>query len=285
MTTPTTPVLSVEAVSKSYRYRSRLRRARGGREGASEVQACRDVSLSLERGEIVALVGESGSGKSTLARMAAWLEQPDRGTIRVDGTDLRTYGRGDLRAARARFQMIPQDFRASLDPRWSARRILAQPLKIHGLGQWPDMRTAVRSLLEEVDLSASLANRRVAQLSGGQCQRLCIARAMALRPAVVVADEALSGLDVTTQVQVVKLIRQLRDQFGTAFLFVSHDLRTVRRLAHRVAVMYRGELVELAATEQVFAAPQHDYTRTLIESLLPQRFGEATDTTERGPVG
>lgn len=261
----TAPALGVEGVSKTYR-------ARGG----EPVHACRSVSVDLQRGEILALVGESGSGKSTLARMAAWQERPDEGIVRVAGTDLSTYGRAELRAARAGFQMIPQDFRAALDPRWSVERILAQPFAIHGLGTWPDTATAVRHLLDEVDLPRYLLDRRARQLSGGQCQRLCIARAMALRPAVVIADEALSGLDVTTQVQVIRLVRHLRDQYGTAFLFVSHDLRTVRRLADRVAVMYRGDLVELAPTEQLFIDPQHAYTKTLIASMLPLRFAAPT---------
>ncbi len=263
------PVLSINGISKTY-----LSRGRRGRIDA-EVRACKEVTLDLMHGEILALVGESGSGKSTLARMAAYMEQPDTGTISVAGTDLHSYRRPELRSARATFQMIPQDFRAALDPRWPVHRILAQPFRIHGLGPWPDIATAVQNLLDEVDLSHQLFNRRVRQLSGGQCQRLCIARAMALRPAVVVADEALSGLDVTTQVQVIGLIRDLRDQFGTAFLLVSHDLRTVRRLADRVAVMYRGDIVELAPTEQIFTAPRHEYTQSLIASLLPRRFGVA----------
>ncbi len=270
----TVPSLLIENVSKTYRVRA----SRAG--SGSVVAACRNIDLAVQPGEIVAVVGESGSGKSTLAKIAAWIELPDEGTVHVGGQDLRTLGSAELRAARSRFQMIPQDYRAALDPRWPVRRILAQPFAIHGLGDWASVDEAVRSLLHEVDLPQSLVNRRAQQLSGGQCQRLCIARAMALRPSVVIADEALSGLDVTTQVQVVDLIRRLRTEFRTAFVLVSHDLRTVERLADRVAVMQSGEVVEVATTAELFSHPRHDYTRALLSSLLPVRFGDGPDEEE-----
>lgn len=268
------PALRIERVSKTYRVRANKATS------SAVIRACRDVDLSVEPGEIVALVGESGSGKSTLARIASWVERPDSGTVHIGGRELASLGDADLRRARAKFQMISQDYRAALDPRWQIGRILAQPFAIHGLGSWPSVEVAIESLLAQVDLPVSLINRRAQQLSGGQCQRLCIARAMALRPAVVIADEALSGLDVTTQVQVIELVRNLRSEYDTAFLFVSHDLRTVERLADRVAVMQAGEVVEVTDTAALFAAPTHPYTQGLLASLLPIRFGGPADERE-----
>jgi ABC-type glutathione transport system ATPase component len=165
-------------------------------------------------------------------------------------------------------QMIFQDPRSSLNPRWRVGRSVLRPLRIHGLGQWTDSRRALAQLLADVALEPGIADRYPHELSGGQAQRICIARAFALRPSLVIADEALSGLDVTTQASILGLITRLKEQHGTAFLFISHDLRTVRRLSSRVAVMNRGRIVEFRPAGELFADPRDPYTRSLLTDVV-----------------
>ena len=248
--------------------------------GGRRVDACRNVSLIVRRGEFVGLVGESGSGKSTLGRMALALEPPDDGQVVFDGDALTKLSATRLRALRRRFQPVFQDPLSSLNPRWRIARSILHPLRINGLCGWPSETEALRSLLGEVELAPDLARRFPHEISGGQRQRACIARALATRPDLLVADEALSALDVITQAAVLDLFERLRGG-GMAILFISHDLRTVRRISDRIAVMSQGRVVETGTPEQIFDDPRDPYTAGLLASLLPPRF--ATSSQRSAP--
>ena len=224
-----------------------------------------DVTLVVGAGETVALVGESGSGKTTLARMALGLLAPTSGSIVFDGTDLAATTGRELRTMRRNLQMIFSDPGAALDPRQSIAAAIGEPLDVHGLGE--QRRERVVQLLENVGLSAALADRYPHQLSGGQRQRVGIARALATRPRLIVADEPFTALDVTTQAQLVELLARLQAQTGLAFLLIAHDLRIVRRLAARVAVMQSGRIVESSAAAELYRAPRHPHTRALLSAV------------------
>lgn len=230
--------------------------------------ACDSVDLDILPGEIVGLVGESGSGKSTLGRAAVLLQRPDAGEVRFRDRNLSGLSSRDLREVRSGLQMVFQDPRSSLNPRWRAARSILRPLRINGLGSWPDEKTALAQVLTDVELGMDIAERYPHALSGGQAQRVCIARALVLRPALVIADEALSGLDVTTQASVLALMMRLRQEHGTAFLFISHDLRTVRSISDRVAVMSEGRIVEFRPTAELFDNPRDKYTRRLLTDVI-----------------
>ena len=240
--------------------------------GGRVVTACDNVDLTVRRGELLSLVGESGSGKSTLGRIALGLEAPDGGRVRFAGEDLAKLSGQALRRLRRNFQPVFQDPLSSLNPRWRVARSILHPLRVHGLCGWPSAAAALEGLLAEVELPAAFATRYPHELSGGQRQRVCIARALATRPDLVVADEALAALDVTTQRAILDLLARLRLRHGLAILFISHDLRTVRRISDRVAVMNAGRIVECAPPEAVFTAPRDPYTAALVGSLLPPRF-------------
>jgi ABC-type glutathione transport system ATPase component len=242
------------------------------------IAACDHVDLDIRPAEIVSLVGESGSGKSTLARIAILLDRPDSGTVRFDGEDLTALAHGALRERRRHFQIVFQDPLSSLNPRWRIDQSIARPLHVHGAGDWATPEAAVAELLELVELPASTGRRYPHELSGGQRQRACIARALALRPKLLVADEAVSALDVSTQAAVLQLFETIRGAYGTAILFIAHDLRIVRHLSDRVAVMRRGRIVEQRDSAELFAAPRHEYTRTLIDSVLQPRYRPAQET-------
>ncbi len=249
------PLLELRGISRRY----------------GKITACDAVDLVVGRGELVGLVGESGSGKSTLGRIALGLEAPDSGMVRFAGQAFADLSGAALRRLRRRFQPVFQDPLSSLNPRWRVARSILHPLHVNGLCGWPSMTAALDALLHEVELPADLARRYPHEISGGQRQRACIARALATRPELLVADEALSALDVTTQLAVLDVLERLRAR-GMAILFISHDLRTVRRISDRVAVMSQGTLVESGNPETVFAAPRHPYTAALLASLLPPRF-------------
>jgi ABC-type glutathione transport system ATPase component len=236
------------------------------------VLACDGVDLDVRRGEVVALVGESGSGKSTLGRIATLLERPDAGTVLFDGVDLTALERAELRRRRRDFQIIFQDPLASLNPRWTIGASVGYPLRVHGVAAGAAITAAVEELLQMVELPVAFARRYPHQVSGGQRQRACIARALALRPKLVVADEPTSGLDVSTQLQILDLLQRIRTEAHVAYLFISHDLRVVRHLSSRVAVMTAGKVVEFRATAELFADPQHAYSRQLIGSVPRRRY-------------
>jgi peptide/nickel transport system ATP-binding protein len=264
-----TSLLELQGIVRAYE----LRQALGAlRRRKTTLLACDHVDLDIHEAEIVGLVGESGSGKSTLARIAILLERPDEGRVRFAGADLLALGPRALRAARRNFQIVFQDPTSSLNPRWRIGQSIARPLQVHGLSSWPSVDTAVAELLERVALPADFAHRYPHELSGGQRQRACIARALALRPKLIVADEPVSALDVSTQAQILELLLEVRTEFGTAILFISHDLRVVRHLSDRVAVMREGRIVEFRETAPLYSAPEHDYTRTLLESVIRPRY-------------
>ena len=237
-----------------------------GRRGV-DVPAVAGVSFDIARSETFALVGESGSGKSTTARAALQLVAPTAGEVRFDGVDLTTLGKKELRRMRRRMQMVFQDPYSSLDPSAIVADSVGEPLEVH-LGLSGDERDArVAELFDLVGLSPTLLYRYPHEFSGGQRQRLAIARAIALDPDLVVCDEAVSALDVSTQNQVIKLLRRLADELGVAYLFITHDLAVVRHIAQRVGVMYLGRIVEQGPVEQIFERPAHPYTEALLSAV------------------
>lgn len=237
-----------------------------------------NVSISLRKGETVGLVGESGSGKTSLGRALLRLHEPSEGTLRFDGQDITHASPAQLKPLRRRMQMIFQDPQSSLNPRHTIGRILATALTLNGM----DAREpAIAAILDRVGLPSSAIRRYPHQLSGGQRQRVGIARAVALKPDFVVADEIVSGLDVSTQAQVLDLLKGLRAEMGLALAFISHDLSVVRYLCERVVIMQGGEIVEEGPTAGVFANPRTDFTRTLVASIpLPQVMPGWLDETE-----
>lgn len=255
------PLVDVRGLSKSYVRRDRLF-AR-----PSVTDAVRDVSFSIDAGETLGLVGESGSGKSTTARCVLRLVEPTAGEVTFRGTSVLAASPRELRALRRQMQIVFQDPWDSLDPRMRVGDIVAEPLEIHAVGTRAERRDRVASLLSLVGLDPLRATERPDAWSGGQRQRIAIARALALEPSFVVADEPVSSLDVSVQAQVLNLLMDLQDRLGLAYLLIAHDLRLVEHVCHRVAVMYRGRIVETGPTRDVFAAPAHPYTRALLSAV------------------
>ena len=232
--------------------------------GGAEVRAVNDVSFSIAAGETLGLVGESGSGKSTLGRMLLRLVEPDSGELTFDGQDVLNAGASRLRQLRGQMQIIFQDPFGSLDPRMTVEQVVAEPLAIGRNAPRADRRRRTTEMLRAVGLDESALKRYPHEFSGGQRQRIGIARALILRPRFIVADEPVSALDVSVGAQVINLLQRLQKEFQLTYLFISHSMPLVRYLATRIAVMQRGELVETGTTEQITAAPQHPYTRSLL---------------------
>ncbi len=255
---------------------SRGESALGGKlKGGREVRAVDDVSLDIFAGETLGLVGESGSGKSTLGRLILRLIEPTSGCVQFEGRDLLRASRGEMRRMRREMQIIFQDPFASLDPRFRVEEIIAEPLVIHGNlhgnlqgnGNSKNViRARVIELLGAVGLDESILRRFPHEFSGGQRQRIGIARALAVRPKFIVADEPVSALDVSVGAQIVNLLAQLQRDFGLTYLFISHSMPVVRYLSTRIAVMYRGKIVEVGTSEEITERPQHNYTRSLLEA-------------------
>ena len=224
------------------------------------------VSFSVIAGRSFGIVGESGSGKSTLARIALALDKPDSGAVKLEGRSLFDLNRGELRSARAHMQMIFQDPYGSLDPRMRVERIVAEPLAALGGTSAPERRARVGESLLAVGLRASDADKYPHEFSGGQRQRVAIARALITRPKLVIADEPVSALDVSVQAQALNLMRDLEREAGVTFLLISHDLGVVAHICETTAVMFRGRIVEIGPTAELFAAPAHPYARELVDA-------------------
>lgn len=269
----------VEAVSLSRRYTA------SGATRTSVIRAVDDVSLSIMAGQTFGLVGQTGSGKSTLGRMLVGLEVPSSGSVLFDGADMGRQRGSALRSLRKRMQIVFQDPIASLNRRKNVRAIVGFPLKVHGVARL-DRNDRVDELLEMVGLSPEHASSVPGELSGGQCQRVSIARALALRPEFVVLDEPVSSLDVSIQAQILNLLRRLQDELNLTYLFISHDLSIVRYMSGYVAVMRRGKIVEEGRREDVFDTPSASYTKELLEAIpdLPgegeQRLRISADTID-----
>ena len=225
------------------------------------------IDFAIAPGETLALVGESGCGKSTTARLALRLIEPTAGEIRFDNQYITKLDGAPLRTLRRRMQMVFQDPFASLNPRMTVGQTLAEPLALHGIGRRAERRGRVQALLGLVGLPAGAAERYPHEFSGGQRQRIGIARALAVEPALIVCDEPVSALDVSIQAQVVNLLADLQARTGVAYLFIAHDLAVVKHVAHRVAVMYLGRIVETGPKDVVFSRPRHPYTRALLAAI------------------
>ena len=256
------PVLEVEHLVKRFPLRAGL----FGR-GAGWLNAVDGVSFDVRPGETLGIVGESGCGKTTLGKTVMRLLRPDGGRIILHGRDITAASDAALRGSRRDLQMVFQDPFSSLNPRMACGRIVAEPLEIHGLASGREKEERVAEMFERVGLRPEQIERYPHQLSGGQRQRLGIARALALEPSVIVADEPVSALDVSVQAQVLNLLRTLQRGSRLAYLFISHDLAVVEHVAHRIAVMYLGKVVELAAKRALFSTPRHPYTEALLAAV------------------
>jgi oligopeptide transport system ATP-binding protein len=241
--------------------------SRGRGASRRSVRAVQEVDLAIDMGETHGLVGESGSGKSTVGRILLRLVEPDAGAATFRGEDLLALEGADLRRMRRHMQLVYQDPFSSVDPRFSARSIVAEPWVIHGMYGRVERRRRADQLLERVGLDPALGDRRPSGFSGGQLQRVGIARALALEPSLIICDEPVSALDVSVQSQILNLLMDLQAERGVSYLFIAHDLAVVRHLSHRVSVMYAGRIVETGSREAVFEHASHPYTRALLAAM------------------
>ena len=275
MTSINNPILSVHGLTKHFA---------GGREeffGKRDVvQAVDGVKFEVAAGEALALVGESGCGKSTTGRLITRLLEPTAGTVVFEGQDISHFSNTQMRPIRTQLQMIFQDPYASLNPRHTVGTIVSTPFKINNVTPEGGVKKRVQEILEIVGLNPEHYNRYPHEFSGGQRQRIGIARALALRPKLIVADEPVSALDVSIQAQIINLMKELQKDFGLTFVFIAHDLAVVRHFAQRVAVMYLGNIVEIADRDTLYATPKHPYTKALL-SAVPEADPDAIGARER----
>ncbi len=251
-------MLKVEQVHKSYTLRHN-----------EKIIVANDISFTLAQGSCLGLVGESGSGKSTLGKMILALEQPDSGKIYFNGEDLHALKKGQLKQARKSMQVVFQDSYSAVNPRMNAHEIIAEPLRNFEKLTKIDEQARVNELLSLVGLQAEDGSKYPHQFSGGQLQRITIARAIALNPQLIILDEAVSALDVLVQVQILNLLLELKQRFNISYIFISHDLQAVKYLADRIAVMYRGEIIEWLDEAQNITSLTHPVSRAMVDAILP----------------
>lgn len=259
-----TPLLKVEHLHKEFPTGSGFM---GGKFSKKVVSAVNDVSFEIRAGETFGLVGESGCGKSTTGRAIMHLDPPTSGKVYFEGKDISKMNKKELKAMRREMQFIFQDPYASLNPRMTIGEIISEPMVIHGIGTPEERIERVRELLDVVGLNPEHINRYPHEFSGGQRQRVGIARSFILRPKLIICDEPVSALDVSIQAQVLNLLKDLQKQYGTAYLFIAHDLSVVQHISDRVAVMYLGKMVELSDWKSLYAEPNHPYTQALLSAV------------------
>jgi oligopeptide/dipeptide ABC transporter ATP-binding protein len=252
------PLLEVERITKSFAGRGA---------GGARVKAVTEVGFTLHRGETLGLVGESGCGKSTLSRLILSLLDPDSGQVRMDGVDFSHARDRQKRELRRRIQIVFQDALSSLNPRMTVGANIAEPMRLQGIGTAASRRAEARRLLGLVGLRDEHEERYPHEFSGGQCQRIAIARALILKPDIIVFDEAVSALDVSIRAQILRLILDIQQHFGLSYIFVSHDLGVIKRICDRVAVMYLGQIVEIGPADVVCRSPRHPYTEALLRAI------------------
>ena len=258
------PLLKVEHLHKEFPAVSSFK---GGKFTKKVVSAVNDVSFEIHAGETFGLVGESGCGKSTTGRAIMHLDPPTSGKVYFEGKDISKMNKGQLKDMRREMQFIFQDPYASLNPRMTIGEIISEPMVIHGIGTPEERIERVRELLDVVGLNPEHINRYPHEFSGGQRQRVGIARSFILRPKLIICDEPVSALDVSIQAQVLNLLKDLQKQYGTAYLFIAHDLSVVQHISDRVAVMYLGKMVELSDWKSLYAEPNHPYTQALLSAV------------------
>lgn len=267
------PVLSVRNVTVEYL-------AEGGR-----FAAIQDINFDLFEGETLGIVGESGCGKSTMGRAILQLPKPTFGKVFFEGIELTEISNKEMRTVRRRLQVIFQDPVSSLNPRRKIKDIVAEPMVIAGLGTRREREAKVRDVLQTVGVDPDISmDRRPHQFSGGQCQRICIARALIMEPKLIVCDEPVSALDVSVQAQILNLLEEMKQRYGLTLLFISHDLAVVKNISDRIAVMYLGKLCELAASKRIYAAPAHPYTEGLV-SAIPDIESARSGRTRKAALG
>ncbi len=273
------PLLKADKLTKQYKLQGR------------PINALQDFSFTIFSGETIGLIGESGSGKSTAGKLLLRLEDPSAGQIFYKGTEITNFTRKQMLPFRKKMQIIFQDPFASLNPRMLVGDIIAEPLEIHHL-HLNQKEDRVSELLQQVGLPSDAARRYPHEFSGGQRQRIAIARALAVEPEFIVCDEPISALDLSIQAQIVNLLKDLQQELGLAYLFIAHDLAMVKYLSHRVAVLYRGSVVEFGPSDELFSNPQHPYTQALIDAIphigKPSQVfleGEIPNTTAAQPTG
>lgn len=271
------PLLKVEHLTKEFPAEAGMI---AGRFSKRVVSAVNDVSFEIYPGETFGLVGESGCGKSTTGRTIMRLTNPTAGKVYFEGKDVSKMNKHELKDLRCQMQFIFQDPYASLNPRMTIGEIISEPMTIHNVGTKEERMKTVRELLDVVGLNPEHINRYPHEFSGGQRQRIGIARAFALRPKLIICDEPVSALDVSIQAQVLNLLKELQDRYGTAYLFIAHDLSVVQHISDRVAVMYLGKMVELSDWKTLYTEPNHPYTQSLL-SAVPVPDPDVQKTRER----